>query len=107
MRSYAAEVFWAVLPRKSFLKLKARSRSPVNADLTSPVQRWRYCCRMKMCPFYSTMAISTQLSFVLIYLFTYICSVRVVLLFILGHHEIMTINVNVIVNDTNILVFII
>src|SRR4029434_4110773 len=28
MRSYAAEVFWAVLPRKSFLKLKARSRAP-------------------------------------------------------------------------------
>src|SRR4029434_8980565 len=27
MRSYAAEVFWAVLPRKSFLKLKARSRA--------------------------------------------------------------------------------
>ena len=59
----------------------------VNADLTSPVQRWSYCCRMKMCPFYSTMAISTRLSLVLIYLFTYICSVRVVLLFILGHHD--------------------
>ena len=38
-------------------------------------------------PFYSTMAISTRLSSVLIYLFTYICSVLVVLLFILGHHN--------------------
>src|SRR4029434_7827120 len=36
-----------------------------------------------MCPFYSTMAISTRFSLVLIYLFTYICSVRVVILFIL------------------------
>ena len=85
--SYTAEVFWAVLHRKSFLKLKARSRAPefayihalptpykgmllqcvhtppatrkqfqtdqimskqalVNPDLISPVQRWRYCCRM-------------------------------------------------------------
>ena len=26
------------------------------------LQRWRYCCRMLMCPFYSTMAISTRLS---------------------------------------------
>src|SRR4029434_4532615 len=95
MWSYAAKVFWAVLPRKSFLKLNVRSRAPefsyrnappapykgmqlkrrahnpqtpqqreinfrlikimskwkastggLNADLTSPVQRWRYCCRM-------------------------------------------------------------
>ena len=33
------------------------------------------------------MAISTRLSLVLIYLFTAICSVRIVLLFILGHHD--------------------
>src|SRR4029434_8214158 len=53
----------------------------------SLVQRWRYCCRMWMFPFYSTIAVSTRLSLVLIYLFTYICSFRVVLLFVLGHHN--------------------
>ena len=35
----------------------------------------------------STMAISTRLSLVLIYLFTAICSVRIVILFMLGHHD--------------------
>ena len=75
--------------RKQVMSKRKASTGLVNADLTSPVQRWRYCCRMKMCPFYSTLAISTRLSLVLtgIYLFTYICSVRVVLLFILGHHD--------------------
>ena len=40
-----------------------------------------------MCPFYSTMAISMRLSLILIYLFTAICNVRVMLLFISGHQS--------------------
>src|SRR4029434_7029255 len=34
-----------------------------------------------MCPFYSTMSISTRLSLVLNYLFTSICSVQIVLIY--------------------------
>src|SRR4029434_224833 len=165
MRSYAAEVFWAVLPRKSFLKLKARSRAPEFAYINAPPAPYKgiqpqsrvhteSTSRIKVMskqkantggapaskhrpnftgaeveveaskhrpnftgaevevaaskhrpnftgaevevllqnvdvecsPLYSTMAISMLLSLVLIYLFTAICSVRVVLLFILGHH---------------------
>src|SRR4029434_3490066 len=36
MWSYAAEVFWAVLPRKSFLKLKALSHAPELAYRNAP-----------------------------------------------------------------------
>src|SRR4029434_1649723 len=35
-----------------------------------------------MCPFYSTMSISTRLSLVLNYLFTAICSVHIVLIYL-------------------------
>src|SRR4029434_1595100 len=60
---------------------------PLTADRRCPRQSWSYCCRMYMCPLYSTMTISTRLSLVLIYLFTAICSVHIVLLFMLGHHD--------------------
>src|SRR4029434_71155 len=53
-------------PRESnstVMSKRKASTGRVNADLNSPVQRWKYCCRMQMCPFYSTMAISPLLSF--------------------------------------------
>src|SRR4029434_3104908 len=47
-------------------------------------RRPNFTSSCRMCPLYSNMPISTRLSLMLIYLFTYICSVRVVLL---EHHD--------------------
>src|SRR4029434_8638941 len=41
--------------RKRVMSKRKVSTSKRRSNL--PVQRWRYCCRMLMCPFYSTMAI--------------------------------------------------
>src|SRR4029434_5409721 len=71
-------------PRESnstVMSKRKASTGRVNADLNSPVQRWKYCCRMQMCPFYSTMAISTQFKFSA-YLFIHLqCSCSLINLF--------------------------
>src|SRR4029434_488996 len=58
-------------------RLIISKQAPVNPDLISPGERWRYCYRMYICQFYSTMAISTRLSLVVMYLFTAISSVHI------------------------------
>src|SRR4029434_2697389 len=55
-------------PLQRLIKLISK-QAPVNPDLISPGQRWRYCYRMYICPFYSTMSIPPLSILLVIYSF--------------------------------------